>query len=165
MVGALPRRLVTQNCPLSKLPSLGNVDGGFPPAPNSPGSGKTAKAKVCPRCGERGAGPYLKRVGRNQFGLYFEHSVTENGVRRIKWHYIRKGSASKRRREELLRLIASEGWRGTGYHARVLKVSERTIRRDVLALRSSGLLIHRSYGGYMADPAGAILKENPWLAW
>jgi hypothetical protein len=148
----------------SKDPRLGNIESNVRQAPNSAGN-SAEKAKVCPRCGERGSGPYLKRVGGNQFGLYFAHSSTENGVRRIKWHYIPKGRASKRRREELLRLIASEGWKSTRYHAQVLNVSERTIRRDVLALCSSGLLIHRRYGGYIADPTGAILKENPWLGW
>lgn len=146
----------------SENPHLGNIESTLQKAPNC--AGNAAKPKVCPRCGERGSGPYLKRVGRNQFGLYFAHSSTENGVRRIKWHYIRKETAS-RRREELMRLIASEGWKGTRYHAQVLNVSERTIRRDVLTLCSSGRLIHRMYGGYIADPTGAILKENPWLAW
>lgn len=122
------------------------------------------KGKTCPTCGKRGSGPYTKRVGRNQRGVYFRHAVTENGLRHIIWHYIPKSIAAKRR-EELLRLMAKEGWKGAWHYASIMRVSERTVRRDVFALRASGLLIHRRRGGYIADPTGAILKENPWLAW
>ncbi|MDV3294120.1 MAG: DeoR family transcriptional regulator [Nitrososphaerales archaeon] len=119
---------------------------------------------MCPRCGGRGSGPFLKRMRGNHFGLYFEHVIIENGARRIVWHYIPKSGTSKRR-EELLRLIGKEGWMSAWHYASILKVSERTIRRDVFVLRASGLLIHRKRGSYIADPTGAILKENPWLAW
>ena len=58
-----------------------------------------------------------------------------------------------------------KGWKGTGYYACTLHVSERTIRRYVDRLCASGLLIHRRYGGYTADPSGNLLKRDPWLAW
>ena len=146
---------IPKKCPLASGQNLGNDQRG--------------KGKECPRCGQKGSGPYLKRVGKGQFGLYFMHAVEKDGVRRTTWHYVPRETAhekaSKRREEELLRLLAKEGWKGTGYYACTLHVSERTIRRYVDRLCASGLLIHRRYGGYVADPTGEILKRNPWLAW
>ena len=54
---------------------------------------------------------------------------------------------------------------GMRHFASLLGVSERTIRRDLDALRKEGRIIHQSYGGYIADPSGTLLKEKPWIAW
>ncbi|MDV3244735.1 MAG: DeoR family transcriptional regulator [Nitrososphaerales archaeon] len=128
-------------------------------------SQEETQEKICPKCGKRGSGPYVKHAGERQLGLYFRHSATDGGVRRAKWHYVPKSNTARNRREEMLRLIGVEGWNGFWYYADRLNVSERTIRRYVSELRASRLLIHRRYGGYIADPTGEILKKNPWLAW
>lgn len=127
---------------------------------------KTKKSKMCPRCGNPGSGPHLKRISGGHFGLYFEHVVMVNGVRRIKWHHIPTGGAHRvERRDVLVRLVKKQGWKGMRYFASLLHVSERTIRRDLDALRAEGRIIHQPYGGFIADPSGTLLKEKPWIAW
>jgi biotin operon repressor len=121
---------------------------------------------LCPKCGKPGNGPYVKRIGGERFSLYFEHRVTVNGARRIRWHHIPTGNALRaERREKLVRLVKQDGWCGMKYFASLLNVSEHTIRRDLDALRAEGRIIHRKYGGYIADPSGTLLKEKPWIAW
>ena len=69
------------------------------------------------------------------------------------------------RRESLVRLLASDGWRGTGYFAGLLGVSESTVRRDFDVLAAEGRVVRRKYGGYLADLSGTLLKDKPWIAW
>jgi biotin operon repressor len=122
--------------------------------------------KLCPRCGKPGSGPYLKRISGDRFGLYFEHLLTVDGIRRIRWHHIPTGVALRaERREMLVRLVKKHGWMGMRRFASLLHVSERTVRRDLDTLRAEGRIIHRNYGGYIADPSGTLLKEKPWIAW
>jgi len=118
--------------------------------------------KVCPKCGECGSGPYMRRVGNGDHkGFYYKHSVNGRDV----WHYVPKGSAARERREKLVRLLHEQGFRGLRHFARILNVSARTIRRDLYALQAEGRIIHKPYGTYIADPSGRLLKEKPWLAW
>jgi DeoR-like helix-turn-helix domain len=120
------------------------------------------QTNVCPKCGERGSGPYLRRVGNgDHHGFYYKHSVNGRDV----WHYVPKGNASRERREKLVRLLHEQGFRGLRHFAHILNVSARTIRRDLYALQAEGRVIHKSYGTYIADPSGRLLKEKPWLAW
>ena len=122
--------------------------------------------KVCPRCGGECTGPYRRRVGKgNHFSFYYKHTVTENGAIRTVWHCARRREDPTSRREKLVRLVKKEGWQGMRRFASLLGVSERTIRRDLDALRREGRIIHQSYGGYIADPSGTLLKEKPWIAW
>ena len=117
---------------------------------------------VCPRCGEKGAGPYMRRVGKgDNRGCYYKHSTSGRTV----WHYVPKNDAPKERREKLVRLLHEQGFRGLRYFARLLDVSGRTIHRDLQVLQSEGRIIHKPYGTYIADPSGKLLKEKPWLAW
>jgi biotin operon repressor len=121
--------------------------------------------KKCPKCGELGHGPCRRRVGKgNHYGFYYKHVVMENGARRTVWHYVPKREPHWRR-EKLVRLVKKEGWQGMKYFASLLGVSEHTIRRDLDALRKEGRIIHQSYGGFIADPSGTLLKEKPWIAW
>ena len=123
--------------------------------------GAADPSEVCPRCGERGTGPYTRRVGKgDNHGSYYKLSVDGRDV----WHYIPKGRAS-RRREELVRLLHERGFKGLKYFGRLLGVSRRTIRRDLKVLQSEGRVIHKPYGTYIADPSGKLLKEKPWVAW
>jgi len=120
---------------------------------------------LCPRCGQRGAGPYRRRVGeRNHYGLYYKHTVIENGESRTVWHYVPKREPYWRR-EKLVRLVKERGWCGMRYFASLLGVSEHTVRRDLDALKAEGRIIHYPYGSYLADPSGTLLKEKPWIAW
>jgi biotin operon repressor len=128
-------------------------------------SGNNRELSECPRCGEQGYGPYRKRAGNGHFGTFFVHAFVEDGLRRLRWHYVPNARPSTERRERLVRLVKQQGWRGTRYYASLLKVSERTIRRDLDALRAEGRIIHQNYGGYIADPPGTLLKEKPWIAW
>lgn len=119
------------------------------------------RSGVCPECGKRGTGPYTRRVGKGAHcGLYYKHSINGRDV----WHYVPKGRASKRR-EELVRLLHAQGFRGLGHFARLMGVCTKTIQRDLNALQSEGRVIHKPYGTYIADPSGELLKEKPWLAW
>lgn len=118
--------------------------------------------KVCPRCGEKGAGPYMRRVGKgDNYAFYYKHSA--NG--RTIWHYVPKKDAAKERRENLVRLLHEQGFRGLRHFARLLGVSRRTVHRDLRVLQSEGRIIHKPYGTYIGDPSGRLLKEKPWLAW
>ena len=120
-----------------------------------------AKDEVCPTCGERGSGPYVRRVGKGAHrGFYYKHSIGG----RVTWHYIPKGGQSKRR-DELARLVHQQGFRGLRHFARLLRVSTKTVQRDLRVLQSEGRMIHRPYGTYIADPSGRLLKERQWLAW
>ncbi|MDG7026769.1 MAG: DeoR family transcriptional regulator [Nitrososphaerota archaeon] len=107
----------------------------------------------------------MKRQRGQPRGPYFAHPYLEGGVRRLRWHYISKGRQSTKRRESLVRLLARDGWRGTGYFAGLLGVSESTIRRDFDVLAAEGRVVRKKYGGYLADLSGTLLKDKPWIAW
>ena len=125
-----------------------------------------AEAKVCPRCGERGLGPYRRRVGRGKhFGFYYKHTLIESGARRTIWHYVRRRESAGARQKKLVQLVKQHGWCGTSYFAALLGVSGCTIWRDLDVLRKEGKIIHQPYGSYIADPSGTLLKEKPWIAW
>jgi biotin operon repressor len=143
------------------LPEL-DTTAGCPDARRS----DSAQARApCPRCGRGGGGPYRRRVGKgNHYGFYYKHTVVEDGARRTVWHYVPKRGAHWRR-EKLVWLVKTHGWCGMKYFASLLNVSEHTVRRDLDALRKEGRVVHQSYGGYLTDPSGTLLKEKPWIAW
>ena len=119
---------------------------------------------MCPSCGAQGYGPYRKRSGNGHYGIFFAHPFVKDGLRRLRWHYVPKQELYWRR-EKLVRLVKQQGWCGMKHFAAILNVSARTIRRDIDALRKEGRIIHRPYGGFIADPSGTLLKEKPWIAW